>query len=130
MKVAPVDIFVYGVHKDTTFEDIIEELKYSDIDISKDDIVEKTRERSSVKSFKLSIRAEFLEKALKPETWPLRVKVREWVYFPRKRNGEEGGRLGQRSNGSGGHNTDGSSSLYKHTTSEGTAASGETSEKI
>ena len=110
MKVAPVDIFVYGVHKDTTFEDIIEEVKYSDIDISKDDIVEKAREGSSVKSFKISIKAEFLEKALK--TWPLRVcvKVGEWMYFLRKRNGEEGGRMGQRSNGSGGHSTDGSSS--------------------
>ena len=28
MKVAPVDIFVYGVHKETSFEDIVEELKY------------------------------------------------------------------------------------------------------
>ena len=85
MKVAPVDIFVYGVHKDTTFDDIVEELKYSKIDIVKDDIEEKTREGSNVKSFKISIKAEFLEQALKPETWPLRVKVREWLYFPRKR---------------------------------------------
>ena len=79
MKVAPVDIFVYGVHKATTPEDIVEELQYSDIIIAKDDIEEKTREGANVKSYKIAIKAEYLEKALKPETWPLRVKVREWV---------------------------------------------------
>ena len=68
MKVAPGNIFVYGVHKETTTEDIVEELGYSDIVIAKEDIDEKTREGSNVKSFKIAIKAEFLEKALKPET--------------------------------------------------------------
>ena len=129
MKVAPVDIFVYGVHKDTSYEDIVEELKYSDIDIDKEDIEEKTREGSNVKSYKISIKAEFLEKALKPETWPLRVKVREWVYFPRKRSPAEGGKMGQRSATPGTQDKALNSSLYKHTTPEGTAASGEASKQ-
>ena len=131
MKVAPVDIFVYGVHKETTVEDIVEELEYSDIAIAKEDIEEKTREGSNVKSFKIAIKAEFLEKALKPEMWPLRAKVREWVYFPRRRDQQpEGGRMGQR--GTRAHGRDdrvtgagGTASLYKHTTPEGTPASGD-----
>ena len=72
------------MHKATTPEDIVEELQYSDIIIAKDDIEEKTREGANVKSYKIAIKAEYLEKSLKPETWPLRVKVRKWVYFPRK----------------------------------------------
>ena len=85
MKVATVDIFIYGCHKDTVPDDIVDELKFSDIDITKDDIEEKTREHSNVKSFKIAIKAEYLEKALKPETWPMRVKVREWVYYPKRK---------------------------------------------
>ena len=103
MKVAPVDIFVYGAHKDTTIDDIVEELKFSDILVNKENIVEKTREGSNVKSFKISVKAEYLEKALRPETWPLRVKVREWVYYPRRREQQqkEGGRMGQQRGGAG-----------------------------
>ena len=124
MKVAPVDIFVYGVHKATTPEDIVEELQYSDIIIAKEDIEEKTREGANVKSYKIAIKAEYLEKALKPETWPLRVKVREWIYFPRKREHlPEGGRMGQREARAQGRVDGAGASLYKHTTSEGTAAS-------
>ena len=55
MKVAPVDIFVYGAHKDTTIDDIVEELKFSDILVNKENILEKTREGSNVKSFKISV---------------------------------------------------------------------------
>ena len=129
MKIAPVDIFVYGAHKETAAEDIVEELKFSDIVIAKEDIQEKTRENSSVKSFKISVKAEYLEKALKPETWPMRVKVREWVYFPKRREQQpEGGRMGQRGGGAPGGAagpTDGAGQtlpLYKNTTPEGTAA--------
>jgi hypothetical protein len=84
-----------------------------------------------VKSFKIAIKAEFLEKALKPETWPLCVKVREWIYFPKRREQQpEGGHMGQR--GARGQGRDdsaagagGAASLYKHTTPEGTPASAE-----
>ena len=128
MKVAPVDIFVYGAHKETTAEDIVEELRFSDIVISKEDIVEKTRENSNVKSFKISVKAEYLEKALKPETWPMRVKVREWVYYPKKREQQsDGGRMGQRGVGGGASAAVGQGQhlpLYKNTTAEGTAALG------
>ena len=101
----------------------IEELRYSDITIAKDDIEEKTREGANVKSYKIAIKAEYLEKALKPETWPLRVKVREWVYFPRKREHQpEGGRMGQREARAQGRGDGAGASLYKYTTVDGTAA--------
>ena len=125
MKVAPVDIFVYGAHKETTAEDIVVELKCSDIVISKEDIVEKTRENSNVKSFKISVKAEYLEKALKPETWPLRVKVREWVYYPKKREQQsDGGRMGQRGGAGAAVGQGQHLPIYKNTTTEGTAALG------
>ena len=106
----------------------MEELKFSDIVISKEDIEEKTREGANVKSFKISVKAEYVEKALKPETWPLRVKVREWVYFPKRR--EQGGRMGQRGGAEGDRGAIGVGDsrvqapppLYKNTTPEGTAA--------
>ena len=95
--------------------------KYSDIVITAADIEEKTREGSNVKSFRISVKADYLEKTLQPETWPFSVKVREWVYFPRKRDSNsEGGRIGQR----GPHSqvASNNNSLYKHRTSEGTPA--------
>ena len=92
--------------------------------IAKDDIEEKTSEGANVKSYKIAIKAEYLEKALKPETWPLRVKVREWIYFPRKKEHQpEGGRMGQREARSHGRGDGAGASLYKHTTTDGTAAS-------
>ena len=76
-----------------------------------------------VKSYKIAIKAEYLEKALKPETWPLRVKVREWVYFPRKREHQpEGGRMGQREARAQGRGDGAGASFYKYTTVDGTAA--------
>ena len=55
---------------------LLRNFKYSKIDVVKEYIKEKTRDGSSVKSFKIAIKAEYLEKASKPETWPLSVKVR------------------------------------------------------
>ncbi len=38
----------------------------------------------SVMSYKISIKAEDLNKALDPTVWPMRVKVREFIYYRKK----------------------------------------------
>ena len=37
-----------------------------------------------LKSYKISVRAEDLQRALDPSVWPLRVKVREFIHYSRK----------------------------------------------
>ena len=41
MRSPPVDIFVWGVHKETTKEDIMNDLKESDINVEVKDIIKK-----------------------------------------------------------------------------------------
>ena len=84
MRSPPADIFVYGVHPDTTPDDIVEDLACSNIIIRAQDIVIKSREEAFLKSYKISVKAEDLQKALDPSVWPLRVKVREFIYYSRK----------------------------------------------
>ena len=81
MKSPPADIFVWGVHCDTTEADIVSDLASSDINIQLKDVQLKSKETANFRSFKVSVPAEDLEKALDPNIWPLRVKVREWVYY-------------------------------------------------
>ena len=76
MKSPPVDIFVYGVPKDT-----IKDLADSEIQISDSDIVLMSKGTPAVVSYKISVKAEDLEKALNPTVWPLRVKVREFIHY-------------------------------------------------
>ena len=42
--------------------------------------------------YKISVKAEDLQRALDPSIWPLRVKVREYIYYSRRtpRNQEQG----------------------------------------
>ena len=84
MRSPPADIFVYGVHPDTTEEDIVQDLADSDIIINIGDIVQKSKEEAFLKSYKISVKAEDLQKALNPSVWPLRVKVREFIHYSRK----------------------------------------------
>ena len=84
MKSPPADIFVYGVPRETTKEDIVEDLAESDIQITKDDILLMSKGNPSVMSYKISIKAEDLNKALDPTVWPMRVKVREFIYYRKK----------------------------------------------
>ena len=84
MKSPPADIFIYGVHPDTTVEDIINDLNDSDIVIEARDIVKKSKPESALHSYKISVKAEDLQKALDPSIWPMRVKVREYIYYSRK----------------------------------------------
>ena len=76
MKSPPGDVFIYGVHPDTAIEDIINDLKESDIIVEEKDVQKK--------SYKISVKAEDLQKALNPDIWPMRVKVREYIYYARK----------------------------------------------
>ena len=56
------------------------------------DIVQmsKPNETTNVISFKISVPAEDLEKALDPTVWPLRVRVREFIHY-RKRYSDKNG---------------------------------------
>ena len=92
MRSPPADIFVYGVHPDTSPEDIVQDLAFSDIIIKPEDIVKKSRDEAFLKSYKISVKAEDLLKALDPAIWPMRVKVREFVHYSNRRGG---GRAGQ-----------------------------------
>ena len=84
MRSPPADIFVYGVHPDTTPDDIVQDLAFSDIIIRVQDIQMKSREEAYLKSYKISVKAEDLQKALDPSVWPLRVKVREFIHYSKK----------------------------------------------
>jgi len=86
IKSPPVDIFVYGIPKDTTKEAIVDDLAESDIQVSTDDIVLMSKGNPTVVSFKISVKAEDLNKALDPSVWPLRVKVREFIHYRVRRN--------------------------------------------
>ena len=84
MRSPPADIFIYGVHPDTTEEDIVNDLADSGIMIESKDVIKKSKDDAPLKSFKISVKAEDLQKSLDPSVWPLRVKVREYIYYSRK----------------------------------------------
>ena len=86
MRSPPADIFIWGVHPDTTKEDIVNDLAESDIKIDVNDIVKKSKDDAPLNSYKISVPAADLSKALDASVWPLRVKVREYIYYPKKRN--------------------------------------------
>ena len=56
----------------------------SDIIIEVKDMIKKSKQGSGLNSYKISVKAEDLKKALDPSIWPMRVKVREYIYYPRK----------------------------------------------
>ena len=66
----PADIFVWGVHKDTSVDDIVKDLADSEIKIEAKDVQQKSKEDANLKSFKISVPAADLEKALDPKIWP------------------------------------------------------------
>ena len=91
IKSPPADIFVWGLHPETTPEDIVKDLADSNIIIQPKDIIKKSKEGSALLSFKVSVRAEDLQLALDPSIWPLRVKVREYIYYPKKKTDSSDG---------------------------------------
>ena len=102
MKTAPADIFIWGVHPSTTPEDIVEDLGYSGIVVTVGDIEKKTRQDeerpAGLDSYKITVKAEDLSKALSPDVWPLRVRCRQWVHYSNRRSArsEGGGMFGGR----------------------------------
>ena len=81
MRTPPADIFVWGVHPSTTKEDIVSDLEISGIKISACDIEKKSNAEAKLCSYRISVPAPLLEKALDPGIWPLRVKVREFIHY-------------------------------------------------
>ena len=66
MKAPPANIFVWGVHPSTSIEDIVNDLKERCIEISKNDIEKKSKPEASLCSYRISIPAALLDKALDP----------------------------------------------------------------
>ena len=105
MRSPPADIFVYGVHPDTSTEDIVLDLADSGIIIQEKDITNKSREDAHLQCYKISIKAEDLSKALDPAVWPMRVKVREFIHYSKKN---------ARANANSGSNQSGTGSGDRH----------------
>jgi hypothetical protein len=84
MRSPPADIFVWGIHPDTSLPDIVADLAESGIIIQERDIEKKSKEEAYLVSYKIRLKAEDLQKALEPSVWPLRVKVREFIYYSRR----------------------------------------------
>ena len=85
MRVPPADIFVWGMHPDTTDEDIVNDLAACNILIEAKDIEKKSKDEAPRNSYRISVPAPDLQRALDPGIWPLRVKVREYIYYPKKK---------------------------------------------
>ena len=82
----PADIFVWGLHPQTTPDDIVKDLADSNIHIDQKDVMKKSKDGAALLSFKVSVCAEDLQKALDPAIWPLRVKVRECISYTKKKD--------------------------------------------
>ena len=85
----PADIFVWGLHQETTVDDLVKDLSESGIVVEPTGVVKKSKEGAALLSYKISVRAEDLSKALDPSIWPLRVKVKEYIYYPKKKPNNE-----------------------------------------
>ena len=100
MKTPPANIFVWGLLEDTTKDDIVADLSLSGITVTESDIEMKSKPESRMKSYRISVPAHTLSMALDPSIWPLGVKVREYVFYSRRR--ETGGAEQQRESQQGG----------------------------
>ena len=63
MRSPPADIFVWGVHPNTTPQDIVEALAESGILIQVEDVEKKSREEAYLLSYRIRLKAEDLHKA-------------------------------------------------------------------
>ena len=84
MQAPPANIFVWGVHPSTSVEDIVNDLKESGIEISNSDVEKKSKPEANLCSYRISVPAALLDKALDPSIWPLRVRVREYIFYSNK----------------------------------------------
>ena len=91
------------MHPETTIEDIKNDLADSNITVKDTDIEKKSNKDAYLCSYKISVPAADLQKALDPAIWPLRVKVREFIHYAKRnpksksgpRNGDSGNDAGQ-----------------------------------
>ena len=95
MRSPPADIFVWGLHPDTTVLDIVADLAESQIIVQERDIQKKSKPEANLVSYKISVKAEDLQKALDPSVWPLRVKVREFIHYARRNPRQQRDQQGQ-----------------------------------
>ena len=79
MRSPPADIFVWGIHPDTTIPDIVADHSESGIIVQEKDVQKKSKPEANLVSYKISVKAEDLQLALNPSVSPLRVKVREFI---------------------------------------------------
>ena len=79
-----VFIVVWGIHPDTTIQDIVTDLAESGVIIEEKDVQKKSKSEAYLSSYKISVKAEDLQVALNPSVWPLRVKVREFIHYSSK----------------------------------------------
>ena len=78
-----------GLPPKTTWTNFyVNDLAECDIIVEAKDIVKKSKDDAARLSFKISVPAQDLQKALDPTIWPLRVKVREYVYYPKKKSND------------------------------------------
>ena len=104
MRSPPADIFVWGIHPDTTIPDIVADLAESGIIVQEKDVQKKSRAEANLVSYKISVKAEDLQMALDPSVWPLRVKVRDFIHYARKnprQTRDQAGQHGQQDGGQG-----------------------------
>ena len=84
MRSPPAAIFVWGVHPETTIDDIVNDLAESDLKVDARDIVKKSKDEAYLVSYKINIPGDDLAKALNPDIWPIGVRVREFIHYKRK----------------------------------------------
>ena len=68
--------------------------------ITEHDIEKKSKQEAFLVSYRIRVKAEDLQKALNPAIWPMRVKVREYIYYSSKgqskrKNEDQNGQISQ-----------------------------------
>ena len=65
-------------------EDIVNDLIESEIKVEAKDVVKKSKPEAALCSYKISVPSADLTKTLDPSTWPMGVKVREFIHYSNK----------------------------------------------
>ena len=100
MKTPPANIFVWGLLSETNKEDIIADLSLSGIHIDESSIEKKSKPEAKLSSYRISVPANFLTVALDPSIWPLGVRVREYIFYSKRReNNNDGQESSRQQNG-------------------------------
>ena len=93
---APVDLFVYGVNKEASGDQIVSYMKESKgLEIM--ECARVSHDEARAQSFRIQVRCADYELALKSDTWPYRVGVRVYRHFKQHKEAEgTTGQFGQR----------------------------------